>query len=77
MLLDKYDARLKTPFATLGIVASETHLLHIHFLPMDVIAKAPKTNTVAVAPVARPAAKKSAPVPAAAASKGSNKNLAD
>ena len=47
MLLDKYDARLKTPFATLGIVASETHLLHIHFLPMDVIAKAPKTNTVA------------------------------
>ena len=47
MLLDKYDARLKTPFATLGIVASETHLLHIHFLPMDVIAKAPRTNTVA------------------------------
>lgn len=47
LLLDKYDARLKTPFATLGIVASETHLLHIHFLPMDVMAKAPKSNTVA------------------------------
>ena len=47
LLLDKYDARLKTPFATLGVVASETHLLHIHFLPMDVIAKAPKSNTVA------------------------------
>ena len=46
-LLDKYDARLKTPFATLGLIASETHLLHIHFLPMDVTAKAPKTNTVA------------------------------
>jgi len=47
LLLDKYDARLKTPFATLGIVASETHLLHIHFLPMDVMAKIPRTNTVA------------------------------
>lgn len=46
-LLDKYDARLKAPFATLGLIASETHLLHIHFLPMDVTAKAPKTNTVA------------------------------
>ena len=46
-MLDKYDARLKTPFATLGIVASDTHLLHIHFLPMDVTAKAPTTNTVA------------------------------
>lgn len=47
LLLGKYDARLKAPFATLGIIASETHLLHIHFLPMDVTAKAPKTNTVA------------------------------
>lgn len=47
LLLDKYDARLKAPFATLGIIASETHLLHLHFLPMDVFAKAPKTNTVA------------------------------
>lgn len=47
LMLDKYDARLKTPFATLGIIASETHLLHIHFLPMDVTAKAPTTNTVA------------------------------
>ncbi len=47
LLLDKYDARLKTPFATLGIISSDTHLLHIHFLPMDVTAKAPKTNTIA------------------------------
>ena len=47
LLLDKYDARLKTPFATLGIIASDTHLLHIHFLPMDVTAKAPKTYTIA------------------------------
>ena len=47
LLLDKYDARLKAPFATLGIIASDTHLLHVHFLPMDVTAKAPKTNTVA------------------------------
>ena len=47
LLLDKYDARLKAPFATLGIIASETHLLHLHFLPMDVLPKAPKTNTIA------------------------------
>ena len=47
LLLDKYDARLKAPFATLGIIASDTHLMHVHFLPMDVTAKAPKTNTVA------------------------------
>ena len=47
LMLDKYDARLKTPFATLGILASDTHLLQIHFLPKDVTAKAPKTNTVA------------------------------
>ena len=47
LLLDKYDARLKAPFATLGIIASETHLLHLHFLPKEVNAKAPKTNTVA------------------------------
>ena len=47
LLLDKYDARLKAPFATLGIIASDTHLLHVHFLPMDVTAKAPKTNTIA------------------------------
>ena len=46
-LLDKYDARLITPFATLGIIASDSHLLHLHFLPMDVLAKAPKTNTIA------------------------------
>lgn len=47
LLLDKYDARLKAPFATLGIIASDTHLLRVHFLPLDITAKAPKTNTVA------------------------------
>lgn len=47
LMLDKYDARLKTPFATLGIIASDTHLLQLHFLPMDVIAKAPRNNTIA------------------------------
>ena len=46
-LLDKYDARLKTPFATLGVIASETHLLNVHFLPMDVTSKVPKTNSIA------------------------------
>ena len=38
LMLEKYDARLKTPFATLGIVASDTYLLQIHFLPKDVTA---------------------------------------
>jgi methylated-DNA-[protein]-cysteine S-methyltransferase len=47
LLLDKYDARLKSPFATLGIIASDSHLLHVHFLPIDVTAKAPKPNTIA------------------------------
>ena len=42
-----FDACLKAPFATLGIVADDKHLLGIHFLPARVAAKAPRTNTIA------------------------------
>ena len=42
-----FDACIKTPFATLGIVADDGHLLGVHFLPSSVPAKAPKTNTIA------------------------------
>ena len=42
-----FSACLKAPFATLGIVADDTHLLGLHFLPTSVAAKAPRTNTVA------------------------------
>ena len=42
-----FAACLKAPFATLGIVADEKHLLGVHFLPASVAAKAPKTNTIA------------------------------
>ena len=42
-----FDACLKAPFGTLGIVADEKHLLGVHFLPASVAAKAPRTNTIA------------------------------
>ena len=42
-----FDACLKAPFATLGIVADDQHLLGVHFLPTRVAAKPPKTNTIA------------------------------
>ena len=42
-----FAACLKAPFATLGIVADEKHLLGVHFLPASVAAKTPKTNTIA------------------------------
>ncbi len=42
-----FDACLKAPFGTLGIIADDKHLLGVHFLPANVPAKAPKTNTIA------------------------------
>lgn len=45
--LDQYQARVRTPFATLGILTDETHLVGVRFLPMDVTARAPRTNTIA------------------------------
>ena len=44
---EQYSARIKTPFATLGIVSDDTHLLAIHFLPMSVTSKSPTLNTIA------------------------------
>ena len=43
----RFDACLKAPFATLGIVADDKHLLGIHFLPAGFAAKTPRTNTIA------------------------------
>jgi len=42
-----FDACLKAPFGTLGIVADDKHLLGVYFLPASVPAKAPRTNTIA------------------------------
>jgi methylated-DNA-[protein]-cysteine S-methyltransferase len=42
-----YAACVKTPFATLGIVADDKHLLGLRFLPMNITAMAPRTNTIA------------------------------
>ena len=42
-----FDACLKAPFATLGIVTDDKHLLGIHFLPTSVPAKTPRINSVA------------------------------
>jgi methylated-DNA-[protein]-cysteine S-methyltransferase len=42
-----FAACVKTPFATLGVVADDRHLLGLHFLPAGVAAKAPKPNTIA------------------------------
>ena len=45
--VDQYDARIKAPFATLGVIADSTHVKAIHFLPADVAAKSPKINSIA------------------------------
>ena len=42
-----FAACVKTPFATLGVVADDRHLLGLHFLPAHHAAKAPKPNTIA------------------------------
>lgn len=45
--IDQYQARIKTPFATLGVIADDAYVLAIHFLPTSVAAKSPITNTIA------------------------------
>ena len=45
--VEHYSARIKTPFATLGIMSDDTHLLAIHFLPASIDAKPPTPNTIA------------------------------
>jgi methylated-DNA-[protein]-cysteine S-methyltransferase len=45
--IEQYSACIKAPFATLGIISDETHLLAIHFLPVSIDAKPPTPNTIA------------------------------
>ena len=42
-----FQACVRTPFATLGIVATDTHLTSIRFLAPSVAAKVPRRNTIA------------------------------
>jgi methylated-DNA-[protein]-cysteine S-methyltransferase len=42
-----FQARVRTPFATLGIAATETHLTGIRFLAPSVPALMPKRNSIA------------------------------
>lgn len=45
--INDYSARVKAPFATLGVLADDDCLIAIHFLPTRVAAKSPNTNTIA------------------------------
>ena len=45
--IEQYTARIKAPFATLGILSDDTHLLAIHLLPVSIDAKPPTPNTIA------------------------------
>ncbi len=45
--MSEFQARLRAPFATLGIAASDTHVTGIRFLAPSVAAKAPPRNTIA------------------------------
>ncbi len=44
---DAFQARMRTPFATLGIQATETHVTGIRFLAPSVSAAAPRRNSIA------------------------------
>jgi methylated-DNA-[protein]-cysteine S-methyltransferase len=45
--MSEFQARLRAPFATLGITASDTHVTGIRFLASSVAAQVPKKNTIA------------------------------
>ncbi|HEX7557985.1 MAG TPA: methylated-DNA--[protein]-cysteine S-methyltransferase [Usitatibacter sp.] len=45
--MSEFQVRLRAPFATLGITASDTHVTGIRFLAPSVAAKAPPRNTIA------------------------------
>ena len=45
--MSEFQARLRAPFATLGITASDTHVTGIRFLASSVAALVPKKNTIA------------------------------
>jgi methylated-DNA-[protein]-cysteine S-methyltransferase len=42
-----FDACIRSPFATLGVVTTETHVTGIRFLAPSTPAKAPKRNSIA------------------------------
>jgi methylated-DNA-[protein]-cysteine S-methyltransferase len=46
-MIEAFQACLKTPFATLGIATTDTHVTGIRFLAPSVPAKAPRRDTVA------------------------------
>ncbi len=43
----KYSARVKTPFATLGVITDDKHLLGIRFLPVSMNAQPPEPDSIA------------------------------
>ena len=45
--LEAFQACVRTPFATLGITATDTHVTGIRFLAPSVAAKPPRKNTIA------------------------------
>ena len=45
--MDQYAARIKAPFATIGVIADDTAVTAIHFLPTTIAAKSPTLNTIA------------------------------
>ena len=44
---EAFQACVRTPFATLGIAATDTHVTGIRFLAPSIAAMAPKKNTIA------------------------------
>jgi len=44
---DAFQACVRTPFATLGVSATDTHVTGIRFLATTVAARAPRRNTIA------------------------------
>jgi methylated-DNA-[protein]-cysteine S-methyltransferase len=44
---DRYEARIRTPFSTVGIVTDGEHVTEVRYLPRSVTAKAPRKDTVA------------------------------
>ncbi len=44
---ETFQACLRTPFATLGIIASDTHLTGVRFLSLDTPFRSPRRNSIA------------------------------
>jgi methylated-DNA-[protein]-cysteine S-methyltransferase len=46
-LEDRYEARIRTPFATVGILSDGAHIIEVRYLKPTVSAKAPAKDSVA------------------------------